>query len=210
MSSESDDDEAQEAFQWPGVNIAEILDEDPFDLSRISLDNSASLVDVLLWSEIVYCYLLDTSLINLLVRVIPFYHFFQTSTTIWNGKSLKLALDSRMMGAVVQLLFCMLHHLWTGGIMPASGRTYLTGGLFIDFIGQIPASRMQLLLVDIAIFILKVLSDRLSFVHKRTSQTLHDEEIGQRATETVERNIPTIDMLESFALESSNRANRQE
>ncbi|KAK9235667.1 hypothetical protein V1525DRAFT_451913 [Lipomyces kononenkoae] len=125
-------------------------------------------LDVLCYSHLLYVYLMDISLLRLLLRSIVQLNYL-------TPKPFPIPRSARK-GVVYFVIlvantYCLLVHIFTN--LPVSREAnggYLHGGLTIEFIGQkAPASRLRFICSDIVIFILQI-------VMLTISNNMNDEE----------------------------------
>ncbi|KAK9370450.1 hypothetical protein V1509DRAFT_617810 [Lipomyces kononenkoae] len=155
-------------------------------------------LDVLCYSHLLYVYLMDISLLRLLLRSMVQLNYL-------TPKPFPIPRATRK-GVVYFVIliantYCLLVHLFAN--LPVSREAnggYLHGGLTIEFIGQkAPASRLRLICSDFVIVTLQI-------VMLTISNNMNEEESATTTTSTTTSTAATIAAATQLATHASTRS----
>lgn len=109
-------------------------------------------VDILVFANLIYVYLLDPSLIRLVLRGFVQLNYLTPKPFV--SPTPARAVFLFILGSNA---FCLLvHMIWTSPPLAEESFGYIHGGLILDFIGQAPGSRLGLFLLDVSVCTLQI------------------------------------------------------
>ena len=137
--------------------------------------HAQSALNYLCYALILCLYLVDLSFVRGILRCILQGQFLYKNEQTISRPALA--------GSVLVFTFCAAVHLF--GDLPRPGplaHGYNHGGLFIDFVGQRPISRLRLVSLDVLLLVLQAVLVELVYLSRvgfSDAQSLDDEERGE-------------------------------